>query len=88
MGAGVVVAVVSSGLGGQGCCTVALSFSKGQKECLQSNPLRQAIIWSKCGGETFDIFRNASLYVWVVSQPHTLHQNLCVWHRNIHLHES
>lgn len=55
-------AVALSGFAGQGCCTVAASFSKGQKECFQSSPSGQDIIWSKCGGETFDIFRNASLF--------------------------
>lgn len=57
----VVVVVVLSRFGGQQCCTVAVSFSKGQKECLQLSPLGQDIIWSKFGGETFDIFRNASV---------------------------
>lgn len=47
---GWVVAAVLSGFGGQGCCTVAVSFSKGQKECFQLSPLGQDIIWAKCGG--------------------------------------
>lgn len=36
---GWVVAAVLSEFGGQGCCTVAVSFSKGQKECFPVEPL-------------------------------------------------
>lgn len=74
---GWVVAVALSGFGGQGCCTVAVSFSKGQKECFQLSPLGLDVIWWKCGGETFDIFRNASLLsLGCFTATHTLPQFL------------
>lgn len=66
------------GLAGRGVRTVAVSFSKGQKECFQSSPLGQDIIWSKCAGETFDIFR-FSFYIWVVSHHSSTHSaTICV----------
>lgn len=42
---------------------VALPLSKGQKGCFQSSPLGQDALLSSCGGETFDISRNASFLI-------------------------